>query len=88
VKQYRITTADLHKEDPTDCYLSPDDPVHQLKSVSQLGGLGSEQALADYKNQQLPVIKVTNKSQIQKEQNIKPGCPEWFELWFGNHSET
>lgn len=27
-------------------------------------------------------LTATQKSQIQKEKNIKPGTPEWFKLWF------
>lgn len=27
-------------------------------------------------------ITGTEKSQIQREKNIRPGSPEWFKLWF------
>lgn len=27
-------------------------------------------------------ITGSEKSQIQREKNIKPGSPEWFKLWF------
>ena len=83
MKQYRVTTQDLNTTSEDDCYLAPDDPIHALKGVSQLGGLGSEQALAQYRQLQLPVITGSDKGQIAREQNIKPGTDEWFKHWFG-----
>lgn len=85
MKQYRITTADLLPHDENDCYLSPDDPIHELKKVSMLGGLGGEQALANYNNLQLPNIVGSDKGRIAREQGIKPGTPAWFEHWFGRN---
>jgi hypothetical protein len=83
MKQYRITSADLNPSSDNDCYLSPDDPIHQLKGVSQLGGLGSEAALAEYRTLQLPSIVGSTKGQEAREQGIKPGTQEWFKHWFG-----
>jgi hypothetical protein len=83
MKQYRVTTQDLSQSDNTDCYLSPDDPIHQLMPSSMMGGLGSEQALAQYRTLQLPSIQGSDKGQIAREQNIKPGTDAWFKHWFG-----
>ena len=83
IKQFRVTTADLNPASENDCYLSPDDPIHQLMGVSQLGGLGSEAALAQYRQLQLPKVEGSDKGQIAREQNIKPGTQEWFKHWFG-----
>jgi hypothetical protein len=83
MKQYRITTADLNQSSDDDCYLSPDDPIHQLKGVAQLGGLGSEEALAQYRSLNLPKVKGTDKGQIARELKLEPGTDAWFKHWFG-----
>ena len=82
MRQYRITTADLLPSEENDCYLAPDDPIHELKKVSMMGGLGSEASLANYRNLQAPIIAGSDKGRIAREQGIKPGTPEWFQLWF------
>jgi len=53
MKQYRITSENISKDSDDDCYLSPDDPIHELKIASYLGGLGSEQRLAQYRLEQV-----------------------------------
>jgi hypothetical protein len=83
MRQFKVTSADLNQTSDNDCYLSPDDPIHQLKAVSQLGGIGSEAALAGYRSQQLPVIQTDERGRIAREQNIQPGTQEWFKHWFG-----
>lgn len=55
MKQYRITSNNINLDSPDDCFLSPDDPIQELKIASYLGGLGAEARLAEYslaKNQQ------------------------------------
>lgn len=81
MKQYRITTNDINPDSPDDCYLAPDDPIHALKPAAMFGGLGSEEAMAQYINHDAPVITGSDNGRIQREQNIKPGTKEWFELW-------
>jgi hypothetical protein len=49
-----------------------------------MGGLGSEAALGQYRQLQLPNIQGSNKGQIAREQNIQPGTQEWFKHWFGD----
>jgi len=83
MKQYRITTVDLNQTSDEDCYLAPDDPIHQLKAASQMGGLGSQEALQQYLQLQLPTIVGSTKGQEAREQGIKPGTQEWFKHWFG-----
>lgn len=85
MRQIRITTADLCPPSEDDCYLAPDDPIHDLKKASMIGGLGSETALANYMNSQNPVIIGSDKGRIAREQNIQPGTPEWFEHFFGRN---
>jgi len=83
MKQYRIDSSNIPQDSDDDCYLAPDDPVHELKIAASLGGLGAAERLAEYRAQQATSIVSSNKGQIQREQNIKPGTVEWFRLWFG-----
>jgi hypothetical protein len=83
MKQYKITSADILQDSPDDCYLDPSDPIHELKAVSAMGGLGSAAALQKYNSLQMPTIAGSTKGQEQREQGIKPGTDEWFKHWFG-----
>lgn len=83
MKQYRITSQDINPTNDGDCYLAPDDPIHALKAVSMMGGLGSADVLANYNNLQLPQVQGNDKGRIAREQNIKPGTDAWFKHWFG-----
>jgi hypothetical protein len=84
MRQYRVTTQDLNPKSDEDCYLAPEDPIWDLMPASQMGGLGSEEALNQYRRLQLPSIAGSNKGQIAREQNIQPGTQEWFKHWFGD----
>ena len=84
MKQYRITSADLTPPSDDDCYLAPDDPIHELRALSGLGGLGGDARLHEYRANQGSNISVTgdSKGELMKKHNIQPGTPEWFQLWF------
>jgi len=84
MKQYRITSQDLNQDSPDDCYLSPDDPIQELKILSGMGGLGGQARLHEYRANQGSNISVTgdNKGELMRKNHIKPGTPEWFQLWF------
>lgn len=93
MKQYRITSADLNQDSDDDTYLAPDDPIHELKVVQYLAGLGGEARLAEYRatkakhDQEINKgsnisLTGTEKRQLERENNIQPGTPEWFQLWF------
>ena len=84
MKQYKITSQDLNQDSPDDCYLAPDDPIHELKILSGMGGLGAEARLHEYRANQGSNISVTgnSKGELMKKHNIKPGTQEWFKLWF------
>lgn len=84
MKQYRISTQDINQSSDEDCYLAPDDPIHELKALAGLGGLGGEARLHEYRANQGSNISVTgdSKGELMKQHNIKPGTPEWFKLWF------
>jgi hypothetical protein len=83
MKQYRITVNDLVQDSNDDAYLAPEDPIHELKAAAMMGGLGAAERLADYRATLKQPVVGSNKGQIQREQNIKPGTDEWFRLWFG-----
>lgn len=83
MRQFKVTTADLNQSTNEDCYIAPDDPIHNLMGVSQLGGLGSGAALAEYNKLHLPNIQGSNKGQVARELGIQPGTDAWFKHWFG-----
>jgi hypothetical protein len=84
MKQYRITSQNLNQDSNEDCYLDPSDPIHELKAIQYLAGLGSAARLQEYKGMQGSNISATGntKGELMKQHNIKPGTPEWFKLWF------
>jgi hypothetical protein len=90
MKQYYITSDNLSKDSDDDCYLAPDDPIHELKIGQLMGGLGAEARLAEYKAKQKP-INTTNevsKVELMRQHNIKPGSDEYIKLWFSRPGLT
>jgi hypothetical protein len=85
MKQYRITANDIVPSSDDDCYLAPEDPIHELKAAAMMGGLGAAERLADYRATLRQPVAGSNKGQLQREQGIKPGTEEWFQLWFGKN---
>ena len=83
-KQYYITSDNILQDSPDDCYLAPEDPIQVLKIASHLGGLGSEQRLAEYNQSLKQPIMGSDKGRLAREKNIRAGTPEWFQHWFGN----
>jgi hypothetical protein len=73
MKQYRITVDDLIQDSAEDAYLAPEDPIHELKAAAMMGGLGSAERLSEYRATLRQPVVGSNKGQIQREQNIKPG---------------
>ena len=89
MKQYKITTDHIPQDSDDDCYLDPTDPIQELKVVQYLAGLGGEARLQEYRAHTAEVNKGSNitvtameKVKLMKENNIQPGTPEWFQLWF------
>lgn len=71
MREIKFSTGNLSYTDPNeDCVISPEDPLY-----TSITGQPTPTSL--------PQIESSNKGQIQREQNIKPGTPEWFKLWFG-----
>jgi hypothetical protein len=72
-RQIKITADMMVPKAEDDCYLAPDDPAHEYMGIPK---------------QAEPLITINNnngseKAQIMREQNIKPGTEAWFKLWFG-----
>lgn len=88
MKQYYITKENILQDSPDDCYLSPTDPIQELKITSYMGGLGSAVRLAEYNRLTAESKKIENgsvdKGKFMRENGIRPGTPAWFELWFGD----
>jgi hypothetical protein len=96
MKQYKITSDNLLKDNTDDAYLAPDDPIKELKVIQYLGGINATERLQEYRanteqaNRERNCaaqgsnisITGTEKAQIQRDNNIRPGSPEWFRLWF------
>lgn len=99
MKQYYITRENLNLDTSEDAYLAPDDPIHALKAVQLMGGLGSEARLAEYRAQteqrnreinkgNTVSLSPAEKNQLMKDHNIKPGSPEYIKLWFSKPGLT
>jgi hypothetical protein len=85
MKQYKITTENITTDSPDDCYLAPDDPIHEVKIMQYLGGINAQQRLTELKaaNQGSNIsVTGTEKAELMRKHDIKPGTPEWFKLWF------
>ena len=66
-KEYRIR-AESYSEDTTDdCYLNPDDPIHEIKKQS---GLKDR------------IVNKFTPQEIQ-DQGLEPGTAKWFQMMFG-----
>jgi hypothetical protein len=80
MKQYKITTEHLNQDSPDDCVLDPNDPINEIKRMKELAGLG----YSPYKVDETLNISHTGmeNQKLEKKHNIKPGTPEWFQLWF------
>jgi hypothetical protein len=89
MKQYHITTQNLPTGSSDDAYIAPDDPVHAIRASQEFDGLTELQRLAGinkHKFTESDSINVsitgTEKQKLERDNNIKPGTPEWFQLWF------
>ena len=84
MKQYKITSQNIPTKSDEDCYLAPDDPVHELIIAHTMDGLGAHARLDEYRAKQSFNKVECDKGKYQRENNIKPGTPAWFELWYGD----
>jgi hypothetical protein len=82
-KQYRITTENLPEASEEDCFLEADDPIHELKAASIMGGLGARVRLAAYNEatKQATIDKIQAMHLEARKQGIKPGSVAWHALF-------
>lgn len=85
MKQYKITTNNISKDSEDDCVLDVNDPVNEIKRMQYLGGIGYKPYIPEGSNISYGETfgqAGLEKSEIMKKNNIRPGDPEWFRLWF------
>ena len=70
IERISFSSADLNYSTAPDCVMPPDDPIY------------NNLAAREAKQMDLPKIANSNRGEIQRQQNIKPGTEEWFQLWF------
>lgn len=82
MKEYKITSANFvtpGESGEPDAYMDPAE-LATLKQEAGITGLLDNQQSSP----SVPFPEGSNKGQIQREQNIKPGTEAWFKLWFGD----
>lgn len=81
MKQYHITSENIVKDSPDDCVLDPADPANEIKRMQYLGGLGYQKYNPVPEGSNISKTGMENQ-RLEKKHNIRPGTPEWFQLWF------
>jgi hypothetical protein len=61
--------------------LPPNDPAYELARMQYLAGLGHTPQLQETVGNNITHTAAEN-ARIMREKNIRPGTPEWFQLWF------
>jgi hypothetical protein len=54
-----------------------------IERLKELAGINEFTGYTEYKLDENPSITAAALKKKEKENNIKPGDKEWFELWFG-----
>ena len=53
----------------------------ELSELKRLAGITEFKGYQPYEGSNISITG-TEKRQLEKKHNIKPGTPEWFQLWF------
>jgi hypothetical protein len=53
----------------------------ELSDLKRLAGINEFKGYKPYEGSNISITG-TEKQQLEKKHNIKPGTPEWFQLWF------
>lgn len=58
--------------------------MDEIKKLQWLAGIKNRPMMSEYKGHQGSNISVTGseKRELERKNNIKPGTQEWFRLWF------
>lgn len=81
MKQYRISAANFHQSEEQqipNAYLDPKD----LVEIQKLAGIKTESKLTGFEEGSNISKTANEKAELMRKHNIKPGTPEWFQLWF------
>ena len=87
----KLTSADFYKTEDLipETVLDENDPVTDMKRLAGLTPGLNVGALQEYKGEGSVSTEGSNisytaneKIQYQQQNNIQPGTPEWFRLWF------
>ena len=55
--------------------------MDELDQIKKLAGISEFKGYRAYDGSNISITG-NEKQQLEKEHNIKPGTPEWFQLWF------
>ncbi len=55
--------------------------MSELNDLRRLAGITEFKGYHPYDGSNISITG-TEKQRIEKEKNVKPGSPEWFQLWF------
>lgn len=55
--------------------------MDEIASLKKLAGLNEFKGLQPYGGSNISITG-TEKRELERKHNIKPGTPEWFQLWF------
>ena len=55
--------------------------MYEIARLKKLAGINEFKGLQPYGGSNISITG-TEKKIIEREQNIQPGTPEWFQLWF------
>lgn len=80
-RQVRIDSNNLIESSDTDCHLPSNDPLYEIARMQYLAGLGQQPKIVETTGNNITHTAAEN-ARIMREKNIKPGTPEWFQLWF------
>ena len=86
-KQLKLTSANFYKTEDLieDAVLDSNDPIYDIQRLSgmNVGRLQEYQGEGTVQTEGCNISNTANeKIQYQKQNNIQPGTPEWFRLWF------
>lgn len=58
--------------------------MNELDQIKKLAGINNFNGLKEYAIDDGSNISITGnqKGELMRKHNIKPGTPEWFQLWF------
>lgn len=55
--------------------------MDELSQLKKLAGITEFKGYTAYEGSNISVTGMTNQ-ELERKHNIKPGTPEWFQLWF------